>query len=142
MAKDRFHNVVKIALIKDGWTITHDPLTVKIGDVEMDIDLGADSLLAADRDNEKIAVEIKSFLVQASAIYQFHIALGQFINYRTALKIKEPDRLLYLAVPIISYTTFFQREFPSLIIQENKINLIIYDIQSETILEWQPSTRN
>ena len=24
-AKDRFHQVVKTALIKDGWIITHDP---------------------------------------------------------------------------------------------------------------------
>ena len=26
-AKDRFHDVVKTALQKDGWRITHDPLT-------------------------------------------------------------------------------------------------------------------
>lgn len=55
MAKDKFHGVVKTALVKEGWTITYDPLTVKVGDVEMDIDLGADYLLGADRDNEKIA---------------------------------------------------------------------------------------
>ena len=25
-AKDRFHDLVKVALIQEGWTITHDPL--------------------------------------------------------------------------------------------------------------------
>ena len=27
-AKDRFHQAVKTGLIKDGWTITHDPLSL------------------------------------------------------------------------------------------------------------------
>ncbi len=31
MAKDIYHNVVKTALEKDGWTITNDPLTLKVG---------------------------------------------------------------------------------------------------------------
>jgi XisH protein len=30
MAKDIFHEIVKEALIKDGWTITHDPYQVKM----------------------------------------------------------------------------------------------------------------
>ena len=42
----------------------------------------------------------------------FHLAIGQFINYRTALKLKEPDRKLFLAIPDGAYDTFFQREFP------------------------------
>ena len=28
MARDLFHDIVKEALIKDGWTITNDPLTL------------------------------------------------------------------------------------------------------------------
>lgn len=53
----------------------------------MRIDLGAEKLLAAEREGEKIAVEIKSFL-SPSAITDFHLALGQFLNYRTALRKK------------------------------------------------------
>jgi len=30
-AKDRYHNCVKNALIKDGWVITHDPLRLPWG---------------------------------------------------------------------------------------------------------------
>jgi predicted RecB family endonuclease len=64
VAKDRFHQVVKTALTKDGWNVTHDPLKIKVGGVDMEIDLGAERLLAAERGNEKIAVEVKSFLAE------------------------------------------------------------------------------
>ncbi len=33
MAKDIFHQAVKTALIKDEWTITHDPLYLNIAEV-------------------------------------------------------------------------------------------------------------
>lgn len=41
-AKDKFHDVVKIALQKDGWQITDDPLSISVGGVDMLIDLGAE----------------------------------------------------------------------------------------------------
>ena len=61
MARDLFHSVVKDALIKEGWQITHDPFPVDYGDVQMQIDLGAEQLIAATKDRETIAVEVKSF---------------------------------------------------------------------------------
>jgi hypothetical protein len=36
-------------------------------------------------------------------ISEFHLALGQFLNYRLALQIKEPDRIIYLAVPLDTF---------------------------------------
>lgn len=112
MAKDRFHEVVKNALIKDGWNVTHNRFGIKVGGVDMEIDLGAERLLAAERGTEQIAVEVKSFLADGSAISQFHMALGQFINYRAALRREDADRILYLAVPDLTYNTFFQLDFP------------------------------
>jgi hypothetical protein len=61
-AKDLYHDNVCNALTKDGWTITDDPLVLSIGTRSVYIDLGAEKLIAAERDNQKIAVEIKSFL--------------------------------------------------------------------------------
>lgn len=52
--KDIFHDAVRHALEKDGWTITHDPLTLQVGGVDMYIDLGAERLIAAEKDGEKI----------------------------------------------------------------------------------------
>jgi XisH protein len=61
MAKDKYHEQVKAALINDGWTITHDPLTIAIGRRKGFIDLGAEkTIIAAERDEEKIAVEVRA----------------------------------------------------------------------------------
>jgi hypothetical protein len=38
--KDLYHNCVRNALIKDGWTITHDPLIYPYCLTEVYIDLG------------------------------------------------------------------------------------------------------
>jgi hypothetical protein len=62
MAKDIFHETVKIALQAEGWTITHDPLALKLSKRNIFIDIGAEKIIAAEKDSEKIAVEIKSFI--------------------------------------------------------------------------------
>lgn len=136
-AKDKFHDVVKAALEKDGWEITHDPLLLRIqGIADMYVDLGAEKLIAADRSGEKIAVEVKSF-IGTSTISEFHTAIGQFINYRYALEVQEPARVLYLAVPLNTYNNFFVKTFVSSVVQRSQINLIVYDIEREEIARWQ-----
>ncbi|MFM6072231.1 MAG: XisH family protein [Dolichospermum sp.] len=135
-AKDVFHEVVKISLQKDGWQITNDPLTISVGGVNLSIDLAAQKLISAEREGQKIAVEVKSFLEKSSAISEFHTALGQFINYRGALKRLQPDRTLYLAVPLTTYKTFFQLDFPKEMILENSVKMVIYDVEKEVIFQW------
>lgn len=135
-AKDVFHEVVKKALQKDGWQITHNPLSISVGGVNVSIDLAAEKLIAAEREGEKIAVEVKSFLEKSSAISEFHTALGQFINYRGALRRRQPERVLYLAVPLTTYKTFFQLDFPQAMIEENQVKMIIYDVEQEVIFKW------
>ncbi len=134
-AKDITHDIVRRALEKDGWTITHDPYYLKVGGVEMYIDLGAELILAAERDDQKIAIEIKSFL-GASSISEFHSALGQFINYRLALEEKEPERTLYLAAPFDIYEEFFTLPFIQKVTQRMQLRLLIYDEQQEDIRQW------
>jgi hypothetical protein len=136
-AKDTFHNIVKHALIKDHWTITADPLYIRIEAIQMYIDLGAEKLISADKDNQKIAVEIKSFL-QNSTLTEFYQALGQFLSYKQALEIEEPERKLYLAVPLDTYDEFFKQRFVQDIIQRYLINLLIYKPETEELLQWIP----
>ncbi|MBD2328231.1 XisH family protein [Alkalinema sp. FACHB-956] len=135
MAKDLFHHVVKDALIAEGWQITHDPFPVDYGDVQMQIDLGAERLLAAQRDTEKIAVEVKSF-TKPSAISEFHTAVGQYLNYRRALRSQEPARILYLAVPLQTYDDFFRLRFIQEGVQEYQLRLLIYDVEERRISQW------
>lgn len=135
-AKDIFHDAVKSALQKEGWNITHDPLTVRFGKDKLSIDLGAEKLLAAERGKEKIAVEIKSF-VGESELFDYHAALGQFLNYRLALQLKEPERSLFLAVPTSTYRSLFSRELAQASVQAYQVKLIVYDPVNEVIVKWQ-----
>lgn len=135
MARDLFHQVVKDALIKEGWEITHDPFPIDYGDVQMQIDLGAERLLAATKDKTTIAVEIKSF-INPSAISEFHTAVGQYLNYRRALRAQEPSRVLYLAVPSQTYDEFFRLRFIQEGIEEYRIELLVYDIENRSIVKW------
>ncbi len=134
-AKDKFHEIVKNALQQQGWTITHDPYHIDLGFVDFYIDLGAERLIGATRDGEKIAVEIKTFL-GASTISEFHTAIGQFINYRIALEEEDADRLLYLAVPLDIYKRFFKYTFIQTVIRRNQIPLLVYDIEKQEVAEW------
>lgn len=63
--------------------------------------------------------------------------MGQFINYRGALRRREPERILYLAVPLTTYRTFFQLDFPQEMVEENRVKMIVYDVESEVIFEWK-----
>ena len=136
MAKDLFHDVMRRALEKDGWIITDDPLFLRFGGIEMYIDLGAEQILAAERGTEKIAVEIKSFLAPSTTV-EFNAALGQFLKYQLALEQVQPDRLLYLAIPIDTYDSFFTLELPRLLIQRYQVHLIVYEPAEEVIVLWQ-----
>jgi hypothetical protein len=136
-ARDKFHNIVKSALQKDGWRITHDPLLIRIENItDMYIDLGAERIIAAEREGQIIAVEVKSF-IGTSTISEFHTAVGQFINYRYALEEIDSERVLYLAVPLNTYNDFLNKPFIKTIIQRSQINLIVYDVETEEITRWQ-----
>jgi XisH protein len=136
MAKDIFHNTVKIALQKEGWQITHDPYQLRYGIADIYIDLAAESAMAAEKEGSKIAVEVKSF-ISGSNISAFHTALGQFLNYRIAIEVSdEPGRILYLAVPRDAYQTFLRFEPAKTVIQRYQVRLIVYNPNSEAIEQW------
>ena len=136
MAKDIFHNTVKIALQKDGWKITPDPYQLRYGVADVYIDLAAEEAIAAEKEGRKIAVEVKSF-AGGSTISEFHTALGQFLNYRVAIEVSsEPERMLYLAVPTDTYQMFLRFEPAKTVIERYEIRLIIYNPTREAIDQW------
>lgn len=51
--RDFFHDAVKSALVKEGWTITNDPLFIEFGGIDLYVDLGAEKVLAAEKDGRK-----------------------------------------------------------------------------------------
>jgi hypothetical protein len=136
-ARDFYHDVVKAALIADGWTITHDPLVLKWGIKDFFVDLGAKRLLAADKSGQKIAVEIKSFS-GASEIDDLEKALGQFILYHDILEESEPDRRLYLAIPKKVVDDLFLEPIGQLLLKRERVRLLVFDPDSEVITQWIP----
>ena len=134
-AKDLFHDKVKTALIKDGWTITDDPLTLSYETRDVFVDLGAERVLAAEKATEKIAVEIKTFRL-ASQVTALEDAMGQYLVYRGILEEVEPERRLYLAIPNDVNDGIFSEPMGRLIVRKYSVLKVVYNPTTEEIEEW------
>lgn len=132
--RDTYHEIVKQALIQEGWTITHDPYNFDT-DPPLSTDLGAERLLAAEKDTDKIAVEIKSFLSD-SQVGELEKAAGQYRLYRRLLAIQEPERRLVLAVPIHAFEDIFQRQIGRIAIEEFELSFVVYSLVPGEPLQW------
>jgi hypothetical protein len=137
LAKDRFYKAVKKGLEKEQWVITYDPLRVSFSEEdEIRGDLLAERLLFAEKMGEKIAVQVKTFLSD-SAFFDFHFALGQYLNYRLILELNHTECTFYLGVPIAAYESFFQRDLPKASVKKYQVKLIVYDPLNEVIVKWK-----
>lgn len=134
-AKDKYHFHFRTSLENDGWSITHDPYILEAGETEYEIDIGAEKLIGAERDGQKIAVELKSFLGESVA-YDFHEALGQYLEYRIGLQIQEPDREVFLAVSVDRFERIKKLTLPRLALEQFHVSVIVFDINSKTIVQW------
>jgi len=128
---------VKQALIKDGWTITHDPLTLSFGVHNLYVDFGAERVLGAERDGEQIAVEIKSFVGQ-SEVADMEQALGQYLLYRSLLQRNDPSRCLMLAVPLDAFDTILSTELGRAVREDYALAILVFDADQEVIRQWLP----
>jgi hypothetical protein len=139
MAKDKYHEQVKNALIKDGWTITHDPYKLKfLSKRNQNIDLGAErEVIGAEKGLVKIAVEVKS-LVSESIVYSLYEALGQFLVYKSGLRTTDPNRMLYLAVAEGVIEAEIEPSAWEELVKEYQVNMIQIDLDTEQIKKWQP----
>ena len=136
-ALDRYHTSVANALVKDGWNITDDPLILKLENRTFYVDLGAERLIAAEKDAVKIAVEIKTFL-SPSPVADLEQALGQFGIYEEVLKVVQPERVLYLAVPQEAFNRIFTERIGQLILQNRIRRAFTFSWELEEIIQWIP----
>lgn len=133
--KDTFHDTVRIGLEKDGWRVIDDPLRIVAGGVGLFIDLSAEPIMTFERNDKRIAIEIKSFEIQ-SQITSFYEAFGKYLTYRKALSMTKMNLELYLAVPKRAFDSVFQKELVKQLITEYKVNIIIYSAKNQTIISW------
>jgi XisH protein len=129
------HNAVRNALIKEGWTITHDPLTLPFGVHNLYVDLGAERLLAAEREGDRIAVEVKSF-AGPSEVADMEQALGQYLLYRSLLRRHEPGRNLVLAVPFDAFESILSTELGRAVREDYELVVLVFDAKREVIQQW------
>lgn len=134
-ALDKIHAAVRSALIKDGWTITHDPYTIKYEEKYVYADLAAEHTIAAERENRKIVVEVKSFL-GASILQDFKEMLGQYDLYWYLLQETAPEYQLYIAVDNITFTDEFVHPMVQLLLRMKEIPLVVVDLTTETVRTW------
>jgi hypothetical protein len=133
--KDIYHDSVKIALEKDGWRIVRENLHLKIDEDELFVDLEAEAVFVAEREGEKIAIEIKSFRGQ-SFIHNMHEALGQYNIYRVALTMERPDLTIFLAVPEKTYLAHFQSRLIKAVVATDRLNIIVYNEDNQELVQW------
>jgi hypothetical protein len=133
--RDIYHEIVKQALIADGWVITHDPYALQFGEESLYVDLGAEMPLAAEKAGRKIAVETKSFL-GPSPMTEQERAVGQFTVYRFLLEREEADRTLYLAVSEVIYDAVFDVADVRDLVAAVRIRLLLFDAVTGRIVRW------
>jgi XisH protein len=133
--QDAYHDAVRRALEKDGWTITHDPLTLSVGGRDLYVDLGAEQPIAAEKQGRKIAVEVKSFL-GPSPVRDLEEAIGQFVFYRNLLQTQDPERRLYLAIRIGTFRGIFSEPVGQLGAGPIRIPLLVFSPEEEVVERW------
>jgi hypothetical protein len=135
-ARDAYHELVRQALINEGWRITHDPYRLSYGQTEVYADLGAELPIAAEREGEKIAVEIKTFIGK-SEMHDLEVALGQFVLYRILLSAAEPDRTMFLAMPQAAFESLFENLQGRLLLEGAALRIITFDPDTGAIVQWR-----
>ncbi len=134
-AKDIYHDTVKRALIKDSWKITAENLHLPWGGRDTFVDIAAEQVFVAEKEGRKIAVEVKSFIGK-SDVTELEKAIGQFIIYRLALRKKEPERQLFLAVELGIYNDFFVNPDVLELIETEGLRVVVFDELKEVLVRW------
>ena len=133
--KDIYHSAVRFALIKEGWNILAEDYALSYGGDRVYADLAAERTIAAERQNQRILVEVKSFLGR-SFLYDLEQAIGQYILYRDIVEVNRLGFELYLAVTSGVYFSNFQKDLAQLIIKRNQVKLLVVDSTTEVIEKW------
>jgi hypothetical protein len=133
--RDLYHNTVRNALIKDGWTITRDPFM--LGDPKLRVYADLCVTKTTDTDAQiTLTIEVKVFGT-ASHATELEKAVGQYVLYRSILKHANSPIQTYLAIPTQIHRTFFQHRIVQNLIKDEQIRLLIFNPDTETIEQWK-----
>ncbi|WP_293136882.1 element excision factor XisH family protein [Okeania sp. SIO3I5] len=54
------------------------------------------------------------------------------------MELQEPERQLFLAISQATHLEHFQKQIFQLVVQRNRINLLVYKPEQEVIVRWIP----
>ncbi len=134
--KDAHHDIVKAALVKDGWQITDDPFLIGFRGTLLFADLGAEKVVGIRNRRSKISIEIK-VLSEPARFAKFECAVGQYVVYRRLMMSLQLQRKLYLAISSNVFTNFFQKR-PAVmeVVTGEQIHLLVFDSHKKEIIQW------
>jgi hypothetical protein len=133
--QDLYHDVVRDALRKDGWRITHTALQLKARAESRVGELWEGPWLIADKDERKIAVAVSSFVGHSSPA-DITQTWGQLALSRPHLHAMDADRVVYLAIRQATYSACFGGTEGDLLLKKEHMQLIVFDPRAEVIVQW------
>ncbi|TAF50510.1 MAG: fatty-acid synthase [Oscillatoriales cyanobacterium] len=133
--RDLYHDTVRSALIKDGWTITHDPYV--LGDAELYVFADLCASKTTTTKTITLTIEIKVFGANGHTS-ELEKAIGQYVLYRSILRHENQPTQTYLAIPSEAYHGFFQKRAVQNLIHDEQIKLLVFNPATETIEQWKP----
>ncbi len=124
---DTCHNDVAEALRHDGWHVENEARRrYKKRLVNFD--------LRASRADQTTFIEVKCFPMRGIPDEQY-VAIGQYLTYRTFLRLSQIAAPLYLALP----STIYQNRFDDVMretLEEYRIKLLLFDVMGVRSFQW------
>jgi hypothetical protein len=133
-AKDRLHDTVKRALVKDGWSITSEQVTLPIEERYLFIDIEAQNR----NSGYVILVEVKELSGVSSPVEALALAIGKYFLYRIGLDLLDDVTPVYLAVSEAAFHGILSEALGQIVIQKMGIPLLVFSVETEEIVEWIP----
>ncbi len=133
--QDAYHKHVRNPVEKVGWTITHDPLTIRLEDVKFYVDLAAEKTIESEGEARKVAIEIKVF-GGLSFLNDFEKSVGQYLIYKQFLGDLFPERILFLAVSTDVFEESFSLPSIQAVVARQEIKLLVFNPETEEITKW------
>lgn len=133
-AKDRYHDSVKQALQRDGWTIDEEQVTLTIEKRNLWVDLQASKT----EPYLVILVEVKELAEVESAVEALANALGKIELYRIAMVEAGLRHPLFLAVTYDAYAGILSESIGQRALERAQIPLLIFDPILEEVIKWIP----
>lgn len=133
--KDKIHEAVRNALVKEGWVIIDDPYRIEYEEADVYADLRIEKSGVGETSQRVLVMEIKEF-ASVSPMHRLEQALGQYQVYRSYLRQIAPEEQLYLAIDKASYDPLFSRKSFQRIVEDYRLALLVMDVPNEEIAQW------